>query len=319
MMSRSPDDPRLTPISLRRELIAEGWTDRGIAHQVLSGAWARPRRGAFVNGAAWRSLDEAGRHEVVVRAVLKQSKTELVVSHVSGLPFVEAPVWGLNLSEANVTRSDQKAGRREAGVRQHRGLILPGDVVERHGIRVMHPTRLCLEVTMVAGVEESLVVVNDLLHRELTTPERLQERYARGMAYWEGTVATDVVLRLADARIESVGESRTFYLCWTQRLPIPIPNYKIRDASGRIVARVDFAWPELGLFLEFDGKVKYLKYRRKDETVTDAVLREKRREEMICELTGWRCVRLIWSDLERPAHTADRIRRLFRSPAARGA
>jgi hypothetical protein len=319
MSTRSPDDPRFAPISLRRELIAQGWTDRAIDAQVKAGAWARVRRGAYVDGPAWEGLDTPGRHELVVRAVLKQAKTKLVASHVSGLPFFEAPTWKLDLTEADVTRLDGKAGRREAGVRQHRGVILPGDVVSRHGVRVMHPTRLCLEVTMVAGIEESLVVANDLLHREWTTLERVQERYARSMDSWRGTRATDVVLRLADPRIESVGESRTYYLCWTQHVPMPTPNYKVRDAFGRVLARVDFAWPELCLFVEFDGKVKYLKYRRKDETVTDAVLREKRREEMICELTGWRCLRLVWSDLDRPAHTADRIRRLFRSPASRPA
>jgi len=315
-MNRPSDDPRLTPISLRRELVAKGWTDRGIAHQVLSGAWARPRRGAYVDGNAWRALDDAGRHEVVVRTVLKQGKTELVVSHVSGLPFIEAPVWRLDLCEAHVTRSDQKAGRREAGVRQHRGLILPGDVVERHGVKVMHPTRLCLEVTATAGIEESLVVANDLLHRRLTTLERLQERYTRGISHWEGTRSTDVVLRLASPAVESIGETRTFFLCWIEHLPKPIPNYEIRDERGQLVARVDFAWPELGVFLEFDGKVKYQKHLREGESVTDAVLREKKREELICEITGWRCIRIVWADLERPAQTAARIRRLFRTPAS---
>ena len=27
--------------------------------------------------------------------------------------------------------------------------------------------------------------------------------------------------------------------------------------AGHFIARVDFAWPELGIFVEFDGKVKY--------------------------------------------------------------
>ena len=49
-------------------------------------------------------------------------------------------------------------------------------------------------------------------------------------------------------------------------LPAPVPQYKIRDGSGRVVHRVDFAWPELGVFLEFDGKVKYEKYLRSGQT-----------------------------------------------------
>ena len=45
---------------------------------------------------------------------------------------------------------------------------------------------------------------------------------------------------------------------------------------------MDFAWPEFGVFLEFDGKEKYTKYLKEGESVVDAVLREKKREELIC-------------------------------------
>lgn len=39
----------------------------------------------------------------------------------------------------------------------------------------------------------------------------------------------------------------------------------------------------------------------------DAVLREKQRESRIAELTGWRCIRITWADLERPDGTVARI------------
>ena len=98
---------------------------------------------------------------------------------------------------------------------------------------------------------------------------------------------------------------------------MPQPQYKVRDpATGEVVARVDFAWPELGLFLEFDGRVKYQKLLKEGESVTDVVLREKRREELICRLTGWRCIRIVWADLYTPERTAAIIRSLFRPTTA---
>ena len=103
------------------------------------------------------------------------------------------------------------------------------------------------------------------------------------MEQWPGSLRHRVVLRLADGRIESVGESRFFYLCWKQGLPLPIPQYEVYDDNGRLVAVVDFAWPELGLFVEFDGKIKYRAPDRDGETVVDVVLREKRREELVFE------------------------------------
>ena len=45
------------------------------------------------------------------------------------------------------------------------------------------------------------------------------------------------------------------------------------------------------------------------------LLREKRREEQICALTGWVCIRITWEDLARPRLLARRIRRLLASRA----
>ena len=54
------------------------------------------------------------------------------------------------------------------------------------------------------------------------------------------------------------------------------------------------------MWVEFDGREKYTRYLRDGETVTDAVLREKRREERVRELTGWICVRIAWAELADP-------------------
>jgi len=124
-------------------------------------------------------------------------------------------------------------------------------------------------------------------------------------------------LKVADGRCESVGEHRTLYLTWRQGLPAPIPQYEVfHPDTGELVAVVDFAWPELGLFLEFDGKIKYQKLLKEGESPSDVVIREKRREELVCRLTGWRCIRIVWADLYRPERTAADIRALFRPVTA---
>ena len=312
-------DPRLTRIMIRGELVDAGWTDRGIARMVKAGIWVKIRRGAYAMRQDWRRLDTAGQHVVRTRAVMRQANTEVVASHVSGLMFYGGPTWGLDLSSVHLTRTDGRAGRAEAGVSQHRGKILEGDVVDRLGFPVMAAPRLGLEVTTVAETEAALVAVNHLLHSRATTLEKMQDRYERGIDCWAGTLSTDIVLRLADRRIESPGESRVLYLCYLYGLPAPQPQYKVRDRSGKVVARVDFAWPELGLFVEFDGLIKYHRLVKEGESPSDVVVREKRREELVCELTGWRCLRLVWADLDRPDHTANRIRgKLFETPVLAG-
>lgn len=310
-----PDDPRLLPVRTRKQLLADGYDDKAIRRAVRVGVLHRVRYGSYVDGAAWSKLDTAAQHAVRARAVCLRAQTETVISHASALPFYQGPTWGFDLDEVHVTRDDHKAGRREAGVRQHRGRLLPDDVVDAGDVRVTSPTRLGLELTALGNSEAALVALCFLLHERLTTPEKLTARL-QDMDRWPDTLATRVVLRLADERIESPGEARTLYLCWQQGLPMPEPQYEVRDRDGRFAGRVDFAWPELGVFLEFDGKEKYTKYLREGESVVDAVLREKRREERICEVTGWRCIRLTWADLLAPERTAARIRAVLGGLAA---
>ena len=315
-------DPRLRRICdthgvfLRREAEDLGYSDQAIARLVKANAWHRVRGGAYTLGDVWADLSENERYALLCAAVYRQAKTDVVISHLSSANEWGAPLWDVDLSEVHLTRIDGKTGRREAGVAQHRGQILKGDLeVGRYGRNVMGPTRTCLELTTILDVEHAMVEIGDLFRRALTTVEALQSRYAL-MERWPDTLRSDLILRLVDGRPESVGEQRTLFLCWAQHLPAPIPQYPIRDRSGQVIYRVDFAWPELGLFLEFDGKVKYERYLREGETPTDAVLREKHREQLICELTGWRCIRIVWADLYTPEMTAARIRAMFRSVAA---
>lgn len=294
-------------VMLRGELLSVGYTDKAIARLVRDGQWVKVRHGAYAEASHWHALDVDGKHALKARAVVLQARTPVVVSHVSALPFHGAPTWGLDLGDVHVTRLDGKAGRSEAGVDQHSGAVRPSEVVLIDGLPVLGATRTVLDVTTVAETEPSLVVANHLLHAGQTTPAALRACYA-GMARWPWTLKTDLVLRLSDGRIETVGESRTFHLCFRAGLPMPVPQYEIRDRSGGVLWRVDFAWPDLGVFLEFDGMVKYEKLLRPGQRASDVVVTEKRREESICGLTGWRCVRLTWADLERPDRAAAVLR-----------
>lgn len=82
------------------------------------------------------------------------------------------------------------------------------------------------------------------------------------------------------------------------------------DDSGRFVARADFGWPKLRTLGEFDGRSKYLRLRDKGETIEEAVIREKLREDRLRDL-GWQVVRWIWAELFRPEVIAERLHRAF--------
>jgi hypothetical protein len=309
-------DPRFSAVRLRRELVASGYSDKAIARLVAEGVLARPRYGAYVDGAVWRACDEVQRHGLVARSVLRRAGAGLALSHITAAGEWNVEMWDLRLDDVHTVRTDAKPGRRrEAGVVQHVGALRPGDVVTMNGVDVASAARTAADCMTEYGVERGLTIVNSLLRRGHLELADLEECCAF-MDRWPGTLNHRVVLGLATSLTESIGEDRSVFLFWWQGLPRPVLQYEVRDDHGRVIARVDFAWPELGVFVEFDGKVKYSSI-ASDKDAVDVVLREKRREERICELTGWRCIRITWADLYHPERTADRIRSAFRVPASR--
>jgi len=301
-------------INLRRELVNAGIDDRAIARLVSKGELVRVRHGAYVAASEWPT-ERREQHRLKTRAVHLQAGTSLVNSHCSAAVEYDAPEWGLPLLDVDVTRSDGSSGRRQAGVHQHQGILQPGDVVERNGLSLTSGARTAIDVATVLPTEASLVTVNHLLHHGHTTLEAVWQRYEL-MQRHPHTLRCNVVLRLADPDIESVGESRTLFLMWRQGLPKPISQFPLYDDAGREIARLDFALPKAGVWLEFDGREKYVKYLREGESVADVVIREKRREDMIRECTGWICVRITWADLRRPEVVARRIREAIRRASA---
>jgi hypothetical protein len=305
-------------VFLRSDALSDGYTDHQIARKVRSGVWHRVRRGAYVNGELWQTLSQEDRHRVRARAVLRTSHPLTVLTHVSSAVERGAPIYDVSLDEVHTTRTDGKAGRREAGKAQHRGVLTRGQVEMVNGVPVSSAARCAVEMTTITNVESALVTVNGLLHAGRLTQPELAEM-ARAARHWPESLAANLVVRLADSRLESAGETRTAYLCWAQHLPPPTPQMGVLDEEGVTFARVDFAWPEYGVFLEFDGREKYRRWRRAGETLEEFLMREKRREERICLLTGWVCIRITWADLNSPERTASRIRRILASRAPLGA
>lgn len=299
-------------VRLRCELIDEGFTDHQLGVMVRTGVLHRIRRGAYADKPLWDALSDADKHRVLCRAVLRRAHPLTALTHVSAVVERGVPVWNVSLDEVHTTRTDGKGARREAGVVHHVGLLSEEDVEELNGVRISPAPRSAVEVIASTTPEAALVVINGMLHAHLMTRDELTES-ARAMKHWPHTLAAHLVLAMADDRMESPAETRTYFMCRQQQLPRPEPQFVVRDERGEVFARVDFAWPEHGVFLEFDGRIKYERFRRDGESLEQYLLREKRREVRICQLTGWVCLRIGWSDLENPVATAARIRRVLES------
>jgi hypothetical protein len=299
-------------VVLRRELLDSGYTDRQIRTMVKSGELHRVRHGSYCDATLWDSLSLADRHRVLARAVLARAHPTTVLTHVSSAIEQGAPVWGHDLTKVHTTRTDGRAGRKECDRVQHAGSMPDYHVKVVNGVPVSLATRCAVEMTTVSTVESALITVDGLLHAGLTSTSGVRQ-FAHRTRWWPNSLRTNVVLRLADGRRESAGESRTAYFFYSQGLLRPEPQVWILDERGARFARVDFAWVELGVFLEFDGKIKYERHRRPGETLEQFLLREKEREERICQLTGWVCIRVTWAQLGAPQQLAARIRKILES------
>lgn len=303
----------LSSIDLRRddllmtfELLAAGYDDLAITRLVNRGELHRVRHGGYTYGELWRDLDPVGRRMLRAHATLRCARSPAVLAGPSAADVFGVPVWEMG-DHTHLLRLDQRANRRKTRKVQHRGVVLAEDITVRGGVPLTSGTRTALDMIALADVPHALVTVNGLLHAGETTLELLTRR-AAAMEHDPFTAASSTVLELADGRCESAGETLFAHLCWAQGLPRPIPQYEVRDSFGRLIGRVDFAWPELGIYLEFDGRLKYDELLRSGESAADVVMREKRREQRISGVTGWRCIRITWAELMQPELLAARIR-----------
>jgi len=94
--------------------------------------------------------------------------------------------------------------------------------------------------------------------------------------------------RHVDPLSGSVVESAARVELWLAGLAPPVLQYEVRTEHGRLVARVDLAWPQQRLLVEVDGFAFHsdrLAYRRDREKMDDL------------ERLGWRVLRVTWEDV----------------------
>jgi hypothetical protein len=292
---------------LRRDAVAAGYDDKYLRRLVLSGQIVRIRQGAYARAGLWSELDGPERHILLSEAVTLQYDDDICLSHGSGVLDLGGPNYGLDLSKVHITHLDSRTGRRNvAGVIHHEGECRLLDVTRRNGHWSTAPARTVLDVAMLYGFEVGVVVADDFLRRTLTTKAELRQLYKR-VKDWPGALILRLVIELADQKSESVGETLGRLLFRRMRLPRPVLQFEVFRPDGSLAGRTDWAWPEHRVLGEFDGEVKYLRHRLPGETLTQTVLREKRREDELRELTNYKFIRFVWADLFRVEQTARRV------------
>jgi very-short-patch-repair endonuclease len=302
-------------ILLRRNALAAGSTDNALKRAVRAGFLVRLRQGVYVLRGIWEDADPVARHRLLLEGTRQLYDDNVAASHVSACIEQGGPNWGLDLTSVHFTSLYGKGERSAALVVHHRGELLVNDITRDERGWLTAPARTALDTATLADLEPAVAVLDWYVQAGLTTLTALFDLYDHRMRAWPDTLRLRHILGLADGRAESVGETRTRLMLRAARVPAPIAQYEIKHPSGLLAGRVDFAWPEFKVMLEFDGLVKYHRLRRPGETIEQMVIREKQREDTLRELTGWVMIRITWADLAHPEATVARILRAMRLAA----
>lgn len=295
---------------MRHQLNDLGFSDALIRKAKREGVLTRLRHGTYAVTAVWRHLSAAERHAIVVRSILDKLGDNVVATHQSASAIHGHDLYGVDLSHVHVTRLDGHRGRREAGVTYHEGRIdTSNDVVEVDGRLVIKPGRAVFEACSLVSIESGMVLASSAMRQGDVTKEELEDG-GHDFDHWPGTRTARVAIRLADSRLETVGEVRSLHMMWRNGIPHPELQWRVVTSSGVVVARTDFAWIDASHTGEFDGLVKYGRLNPYGTDPGRVIADEKIREDLVRdELLGMS--RWVWSELEPPvqAKTAAKIQR----------
>jgi very-short-patch-repair endonuclease len=256
------------------EARARELTHHALQWGVKTGKWVVAARNVYALGSATLSLLDKS----IAGALATKGA-------VSGSAAAEV-LGGLDL--ACVTKVDftipSKASNKRSGARRTR---LVGSIIEVNGIQVTDGLQTLVDLAGQLDDKHWEHALEAALRKRLTTIAAIEvalptlsARRQRGATRIRRVLA----MRPVDAPpTESLLETYAVQLIRDAGLPTPTRQFVVRTADDRFVARVDLCWPELGVFLELDGRG------HDGQPVYDAV-----RQTAVVGAKGWLCIRATW-------------------------
>ncbi|HEX2073114.1 MAG TPA: hypothetical protein VHF92_04955 [Geodermatophilus sp.] len=231
-------------------------------------------------------------HELRVRGAALLLPTAVVTGRSA------AVLWGVELADTGddveVTLPPGAHQVRLTGLVTRRAVLDRAQLGRRRGIPVTTPEATALRLASVLPRDLAVAAVDQLVATGVVdlAPIRALASGARG----PGSARAREVAGLADGLAESPQETRLRLLIGRSSLPTPVAQYRVL-VDGRFVARVDFAWPERRVALEYDGlwhaePGQFARDRQRLNRLQDA---------------GWRVIFVTAADLQRPAELLARI------------
>jgi Protein of unknown function (DUF559) len=195
--------------------------------------------------------------------------------------------------------------RNQDGLRVHQGRVAAESLVTLHGLPAVALDLAVCDVLCTAPRRLALACADQAvarLPRSEQAPfidqvaQRLHSRLDR-----RGTRRARGLLDLVDGAAESPPESSLRLIVVDAGFPIPVVQYEVCAPDGTVVWRLDLAWPQARVALEYDGFAAHAGREARD-AARDEDLRRR----------GWIVVHATADDLRDPGRVLHEISAAFR-------
>ncbi|WP_192575886.1 endonuclease domain-containing protein [Agrococcus sediminis] len=257
------------------------------AAQLRGAAFRRPASGCRVVGPPPTTVEE-GRDELIA-ALTALARPDQFFSHATAALLHGMPIpRRLERGPVHLASPSFTGRMRRPGVVGHR---IKSEVVEVAGLRAEAVADTFVHLATLLSVEELVAVGDWIVDPRRTgslTIDALADatrryRGARGMA------VVDRALALVRPGAESAKETQLRLRIIGAGLPEPVLQLELREPDGRVWARIDLAYPELRLAIEYDGE-----QHRTDDGQYQRDIRRLRR----LQSDGWYVIRVTKADLQ---------------------
>ena len=175
------------------------------------------------------------------------------------------------------------------------------------GVEVTTLERTIIDIARTYNLDISVAMLDDALHRGLTTEAKVLETLAQCLEK-RNITKVRLAIDLCDARRESPAEAIAAVRFFQHGITGMDPQIAFRAESLRSDVRVDFCHRQARLIVEIDGLGKlYLG----SGVPREELERERSREQWLRE-RGWRVIRISWKELFQEAKF-DEIKRAIRA------
>jgi hypothetical protein len=168
----------------------------------------------------------------------------------------------------------------------HRTHVDPTEVsTVDHEVRITTPRRTAWELATLETVPMAVAALDGMVRAGHLNGDDLRALLSDSHGRWRAS-RVGKVLPLVDGRSESPPESWVRVACARAGLPAPVPQFHVHE-RGEFLGRVDLAWPEARLIVEYEGAYHF------DDL---QIVRDDRRYQALI-VAGWRVIRLSAADL----------------------